>query len=468
MKRSVFFRGIWLSPLALLRGSETPPNSSSMVDAQTDAALAQVPAPTGDVFNVRAFGAEIDGSTDDKTAIQAAIDLANTNGGGIVFVPSGTGNIGGQLEMKSNVHLIFGVGTYINTGTSSGSFVNFGSGITNAHVSGQGVEATTLKNSGTGTQFGSVVEDRGTDNGIADLTLDANDNTTNTLTTFSTCLRWKMRNIKLIHETTSSNPLNYAWHIRGGNYYDVDGLEIQGGLLAGIQMHADDTYGDCKFGRMTDIHVHDARMNGIDCHALETGNVIEGWTWANIVVENCGQKDVGDDDEFGFYLFGSQTANIQNNTISGLVTTGNKMHGFRMKGRVTRNSVNGLISMGNGGGIVGGDAVSMADGAGSDTPTSNYIQGIARESRVAGNHALSTETNVNLNVYELDIGSDSISLASTKDIHRLTTTIGSSPELCVKVRGSSSMLLLGCLGDLLRFEKREIQVATFAPDRSSP
>ena len=45
---------------------------------------------------------------------------------------------------------------------------------------------------------------------------------------------------------------------------------------------------------------------------------------------------------------------------------------------------------------------------------------------------------------------------------------GSSPELCVKVRGSSSMLLLGCLGDLLRFEKREIQVATLAPDRSSP
>ena len=44
----------------------------------------------------------------------------------------------------------------------------------------------------------------------------------------------------------------------------------------------------------------------------------------------------------------------------------------------------------------------------------------------------------------------------------------SSPELCVKVRGSSSMLLLGCLGDLLRFEKREIQVATFAPGRSSP
>ena len=31
---------------------------------------------------------------------------------------------------------------------------------------------------------------------------------------------------------------------------------------------------------------------------------------------------------------------------------------------------------------------------------------------------------------------------------------GSSPELCVKVRGSSSMLLrLGCLGDLLGLEE---------------
>ena len=53
---------------------------------------------------------------------------------------------------------------------------------------------------------------------------------------------------------------------------------------------------------------------------------------------------------------------------------------------------------------------------------SHYIQGIVRESGI-GNHALSTETNVNLNVYELDIGSDSVSLANTKDIHRLTTTI---------------------------------------------
>ena len=58
--------------------------------------------------------------------------------------------------------------------------------------------------------------------------------------------------------------------------------------------------------------------------------------------------------------------------------------------------------------------------------------------------------------------------ADRGDQHTPARSPGSSPELCVKVRGSSSMLRLGCLGDLLRFEKREIEVAAFAPDRSSP
>ena len=66
-------------------------------------------------------------------------------------------------------------------------------------------------------------------------------------------------------------------------------------------------------------------------------------------------------------------------------------------------------------------------------------------------------------------GMDRMVGAVTRKVPAVVDYMGrSSPELCVKVRGSSSMLLLGCLGDLLRFEKREIQVATFAPDRSSP
>lgn len=41
------------------------------------------------VFNVKDYGAKADGS-DDTSAIQAAIDAANTAGGGIVFVPAGS------------------------------------------------------------------------------------------------------------------------------------------------------------------------------------------------------------------------------------------------------------------------------------------------------------------------------------------------------------------------------------------
>lgn len=65
------------------------------------------------VYSVKAYGATGDGSTDDTTTIQAAIDAANTAGGGTVFFPEGT-YISTLLTMYSNVHLV-GVGP---TGTT--------------------------------------------------------------------------------------------------------------------------------------------------------------------------------------------------------------------------------------------------------------------------------------------------------------------------------------------------------------
>ena len=47
-------------------------------------------AGTGDFFNVKSFGATGDGTTDDSAAINAAIDAANSVGGGTVYFPYGT------------------------------------------------------------------------------------------------------------------------------------------------------------------------------------------------------------------------------------------------------------------------------------------------------------------------------------------------------------------------------------------
>lgn len=61
------------------------------------------------IYDIREFGALVDGSTDDSAAIQAAIDAAELAGGGTVFFPSGTAVIGSTIIVGSNMTLA-GVG----------------------------------------------------------------------------------------------------------------------------------------------------------------------------------------------------------------------------------------------------------------------------------------------------------------------------------------------------------------------
>lgn len=59
----------------------------------------------GQVYNVRAYGAVCDGTTDDSTAINNTITLANTKGGGTVLVPCTDVAIASTINMKSAVTL---------------------------------------------------------------------------------------------------------------------------------------------------------------------------------------------------------------------------------------------------------------------------------------------------------------------------------------------------------------------------
>ena len=56
------------------------------------------------IYNIRDFGAKGDGTTLDTAAIQAAIDAANRDRGGIVLVPAGD-FLCGTVQLKSNVTL---------------------------------------------------------------------------------------------------------------------------------------------------------------------------------------------------------------------------------------------------------------------------------------------------------------------------------------------------------------------------
>jgi hypothetical protein len=58
-----------------------------------------------DVYNVALFGAKADGSSDDTEAVQAALDRARNNGGGVVFFPPGNYFVSRALEIPDRTIL---------------------------------------------------------------------------------------------------------------------------------------------------------------------------------------------------------------------------------------------------------------------------------------------------------------------------------------------------------------------------
>ena len=109
MKRSDFFRGMWLSPLALAGDRTTLPNPFRTIDTPTIAAPDQVPPASGETLNVKSLGAVGDGSKDDTEAIQAVFDAAPD--GSVVFFDQGSYKTSSQLTVSNSI-TIQGSGQY--------------------------------------------------------------------------------------------------------------------------------------------------------------------------------------------------------------------------------------------------------------------------------------------------------------------------------------------------------------------
>ena len=107
------------------------------------------------VYNVRAYGAVGDGTTDDTVAIQATINAANAVGGGIVLIPMGTYKITTALTSYARIFIVGnGVGVSVIKQTTNninafslvdGIFAGFENlQITNSgtHTAGIGIDLT--------------------------------------------------------------------------------------------------------------------------------------------------------------------------------------------------------------------------------------------------------------------------------------------------------------------------------------
>lgn len=87
-----------------LNGRYVPPNSDT-----TGASGAWVRRYSG-ALNVRWYGAVGDGSTDDTAALQAAIVAAETDNGGVIFLPAGTYKITTKLDISEQRVSMYGEG----------------------------------------------------------------------------------------------------------------------------------------------------------------------------------------------------------------------------------------------------------------------------------------------------------------------------------------------------------------------
>lgn len=111
------------------------------------------PTVTTPYFNVKDYGAVGDGTTDDTSAIQSAINAANTAGGGTVLFPAGTYLISSALTIYSKIDFV-GMGRLVSTIHQSSTTVD---GLKGVDIDSFTMRNMGLQGPGSGTGHGIII-----------------------------------------------------------------------------------------------------------------------------------------------------------------------------------------------------------------------------------------------------------------------------------------------------------------------
>jgi len=92
---------------ALPPAASRPQGNSLPADASGKISTAGMPATSQELRSVRDYGAHCDGITDDRIAIQTAINMTRAAGGGTVLIPgNSTCGVSGTIEMRNRVNVM--------------------------------------------------------------------------------------------------------------------------------------------------------------------------------------------------------------------------------------------------------------------------------------------------------------------------------------------------------------------------
>lgn len=234
---------------------------------------------TNDIYNITKYGAVGDGSTDDATAIQRAIDAASDAGGGTVVVPAGKTFLTGPLHLRSNIDLRLEPNSVLLANPDESIYkesafkANEGEGM--MWISGKDLKNVSI--TGTGKIDG---------NGIAFMGAELGDSyELKPVTTFDPrphVLTLINVDKLVIRDVTIGNSAYWTIHLVGCNDASIQGVSV----LNSIKVRNSDgiDLDHCTNVRIADCHIE----SGDDCICLKNRREYEEYgSCHDIVVNNC-------------------------------------------------------------------------------------------------------------------------------------------------------------------------------------